>query len=170
MFTENQNGGVSPHSTMTPIESAQTIIKHVTDGHATAEHEGLPKKIKDFILTHHGVSKTGYFYITYKNEHPNEEVDDSLFTYPGPKPSTKEQAILMLADCVEAASHSLQEYTEENINKLVDNIVEGKLRDGELTMSPITFRDVNTIKEVFKKRLMAIYHTRISYPTEQKQQ
>ena len=170
MFTENQNGGVSPHSTMTPIESAQTIIKHVTDGHATAEHEGLPKKIKDFILTHHGVSKTGYFYITYKNEHPNEEVDDSLFTYPGPKPSTKEQAILMLADCVEAASHSLQEYTEENINKLVDNIVEGKLRDGELTMSPITFQDVNTIKEVFKKRLMAIYHTRISYPTEQKQQ
>ena len=170
MFTENQNGGMSPHSTMTPIESAQTIIKHVTDGLATAEHEGLPKKIKDFIQTHHGVSKTGYFYITYKNEHPNEETDDSLFTYPGPKPSTKEQAILMLADCVEAASHSLKEYTEENINKLVDNIVEGKLRDGELTMSPITFLDIHTIKEVFKKRLMAIYHTRISYPTEQKQQ
>lgn len=170
MFTENQNGGVSPHSNMTPIESAQTIIKHVTDGLATAEHEGLPKKIKDFIQTHHGVSKTGYFYITYKNEHPNEETDDSLFTYPGPKPSTKEQAILMLADCVEAASHSLQEYTEENINKLVDNIVEGKLRDGELAMSPITFQDIHTIKEVFNKRLMAIYHTRISYPTEQKQQ
>ena len=170
MFTENQNGGMSPHNTLTPIESAQTIIKHVTDGLATAEHEGLPKKIKDFIQTHHGVSKTGYFYITYKNAHPNEEIDDSLFTYPGPKPSTKEQAILMLADCVEAASHSLQEYTEENINKLVDNIIEGKLRDGELTMSPITFLDIHTIKEVFKKRLMAIYHTRISYPTEQKQQ
>ena len=169
MFTENQNGGVSPHSALTSIQSAQAIIKHVTDGLAIAEHEGLPKKIRDFIRTHHGVSKTGYFYITYKNEHPNEEIDESLFIYPGPRPSTKEQAVLMLADCVEAASHSLQEYTEENINKLVDNIVEGKLNDGELTMSPITFQDISKIKEVFKKRLMAIYHTRISYPAEQKQ-
>jgi putative nucleotidyltransferase with HDIG domain len=165
-FTENQNGGVSPHSSLTPIESAQVIIKHVTDGLATAEREGLPKKIKEFIATHHGDSKVGYFYITYKNEHPGEEIDEKLFTYPGPKPSTKEQAVLMLADCVEAASHSLKEYTEENINKLVDNIVGAKLNEGELSMSPITFGDVDTIKTVFKKRLMAIYHTRISYPKE----
>lgn len=168
-FTENQNGGISPHSTLTPIESAQAIIKHVTNGLSTAEHEGLPKKIREFITTHHGLSKTGYFYITYKNEHPNEPVDEKLFTYPGPRPFTKEQAVLMLADCVEAASHSLKEYTEENISKLVDNIVGGKLNEGELTMSPITFQDIHTIKEVFKKRLMAIYHTRISYPTEKKQ-
>ena len=167
-FTENQNGGISPHSKLTPIESAQTIIKHVTNGLATAEHERLPKRIREFIATHHGLSKTGYFYITYKNEHPDEPVDDKLFTYPGPRPFTKEQAVLMLADCVEAASHSLEEYTEENINKLVDNIVGGKLKEGELTMSPITFQDIHTIKEVFKKRLMAIYHTRISYPTEKK--
>jgi putative nucleotidyltransferase with HDIG domain len=167
-FTENLNGGISPHNSLTPIESARVIIKHVTDGLATAEHEGLPKKIRDFIATHHGLSKTGYFYITYKNEHPNEEIDESLFTYPGPKPSTKEQAVLMLADCVEAASHSIKEYTEENIKNLVENIVESKLRDGELSMSPLTFQDVHIIKEVFKKRLMAIYHTRISYPNEKK--
>lgn len=169
-FTENQNGGISPHNSLTPIESAQAIIKHVTDGLNTAEHEGLPKRIREFITTHHGLSKTGYFYITYKNEHPNEEIDEKLFTYPGPRPSTKEQAVLMMADCVEAASHSIKEYTEENISKLVDNIIEGKLREGELVMTPLTFRDVHIIKEVFKKRLMAIYHTRISYPTEKKQE
>lgn len=163
-FTENLNGGISPHSKLTAIESAQAIIKHVTDGLATAERERLPKKIKEFITTHHGDSKAGYFYITYKNEHPDEEIDEKPFTYPGPKPFTKEQAVLMLADCVEAASHSLKEYTEEKISKLVDEIVGGKLNEGELIMSPITFQDIHTIKSVFKKRLMAIYHTRISYP------
>ena len=165
-FTENQNGSISPHSTLSPIESAQTIIKHVTDGLALAEHEKLPKKIKEFIATHHGTSKVGYFYITYKNEHPDENVDESLFTYPGPKPTTKEQAVLMMADCVEAASHSLKEYSEESINGLVDKIIDARFQDGELSMSPLTFQDIYTIKEVFKKRLMAIYHTRISYPTE----
>lgn len=168
-FTENQNGGTSPHENMSPIESAQAIIKHVTEGVALAEHEGLPKTIKEFITTHHGLSKTGYFYITYKNEHPDEKIDESLFTYPGPRPYTKEQAVLMMADCVEAASHSIKEYTEENINTLVDNIIDAKFKDGELMMSPMTFQDISTVKEVFKKRLMAIYHTRISYPTEKKQ-
>jgi putative nucleotidyltransferase with HDIG domain len=170
MFTENQNGGVSPHSALTSIQSAQAIIKHVTDGLAIAEHEGLPKKIRDFIRTHHGVSKTGYFYITYKNEHPNEEIDESLFTYPGPRPSTKEQAVLMLADCVEAASHSLKEYTAEKIEEMVNRIIDSKLREGELSHSPITFQDIDKIKKVFMKRLEAIYHTRISYPSDKKQQ
>ena len=167
-FTENQNGGISPHKRLSPIESAQVIIKHVTNGLAIAERENLPKKIKEFIATHHGVSKTGYFYITYKNEHPDEVIDEKLFTYPGPRPFTKEQAVLMMADCVEAASHSIKEYTEENISKLVDNIIDGKFREGELMMAPMTFQDIFTVKEVFKKRLMAIYHTRISYPTEKK--
>ena len=167
-FTENQNGGISPHQRLSPIESAQAIIKHVTNGLAIAERENLPKKIKEFIATHHGISKTGYFYITYKNEHPDEVIDEKLFTYPGPRPFTKEQAVLMMADCVEAASHSIKEYTEENICRLVDNIIDAKFREGELMMSPLTFQDVFTIKEVFKKRLMAIYHTRISYPTEKK--
>ena len=168
-FTENQSGGINPHDALTPEESASIIIKHVTDGLNIAEHEHMPKKIKEFITTHHGTSKVGYFYITYKNAHPNEEIDESLFTYPGTKPQTKEQAILMLADCIEAASHSIKEYTDENIEVLVEKIVSSKLQDGELSQAPLTFKDIDTIKTVFKKRLKAIYHTRVSYPNEKKQ-
>lgn len=167
-FTENQNGGINPHDALTPEESASIIIKHVTDGLSIAEHEHLPKKIKDFITSHHGTSKAGYFYTTYKNSHPEEEIDESKFTYPGIKPITKEQAILMLADCTEAASHSIKEYTDENIEMLVDKIVSSKLQEGELSQAPLTFKDIDTIKTVFKKRLKAIYHTRISYPSEKK--
>ena len=167
-FTENQSGGINPHDALTPEESAGIIIKHVTDGLSLAEHKHLPKKIKEFITTHHGTSKAGYFYITYKNAHPDEEIDESKFTYPGTKPQTKEQAILMLADCVEAASHSIKEYTDENIDELVEKIVSGRLQAGELSQAPLTFKDIDTIKSVFKKRLKAIYHTRISYPNEKK--
>lgn len=168
-FTENQSGGINPHDALKPEESAAIIIKHVTDGLSLAEHEHLPKKIKEFITTHHGCSKAGYFYITYKNAHPEEEIDESAFTYPGTKPQTKEQAILMLADCVEAASHSIKEYTDENIEELVEKIVSGKLQDGELSQAPLTFKDIDTIKGIFKKRLKAIYHTRVSYPSEKKE-
>lgn len=167
-FTENQNGGINPHSAMTEIESAQTIIKHVTEGIEIAKHEGLPQSIQNFISTHHGLSKTGYFYISYKNAHPDEEIDESLFTYPGPMPTTSEQAILMMADCVEAASHSIKEYTEENISSMVDTIIDKQVNDKTYSKSPLTFKDIDTIKDVFKKRLMAIYHTRISYPKENK--
>jgi putative nucleotidyltransferase with HDIG domain len=167
-FTENQSGGISPHNKLTPHQSAEIIIKHVTDGLTIANHSHLPKKIKDFIATHHGLSKTSYFYITYKNEHPDEEVDTAPFTYPGPQPTTAEQGILMMADCVEAASHSIKEYTAGNIEQLVDNIINSKIAEGELSLCPLTFQDVHTIKEVFKKRLKAIYHTRISYPEEKK--
>lgn len=165
-FTENQSGGISPHTKLEPQESARIIIKHVTDGLALAEKHHLPRSIREFITTHHGLSKTGYFYITYKNEHPDEEIDESMFTYPGPQPTTREQGILMLADCVEAASHSLKEYTAENIDGLVEKLVESKVKDGELKMCPLTFRDIETIKRTFKERLKAIYHTRITYPTE----
>lgn len=167
-FTENQSGGISPHSKLEPQESAKIIIKHVTDGIALAEKHHLPRTIRDFITTHHGLSKTGYFYITYKNAHPDEEVDENLFTYPGPQPTTREQGILMLADCVEAASHSLKEYTAENIDELVERLVDSKVKDGELKMCPLTFRDIENIKRTFKDRLKAIYHTRITYPTEKK--
>lgn len=167
-FTENQSGGISPHSKLEPEESAKIIIKHVTDGIALAEKHHLPRTIRDFITTHHGLSKTGYFYITYKNAHPDEEVDENLFTYPGPQPTTREQGILMLADCVEAASHSLKEYTAENIDELVERLVDSKVKDGELKMCPLTFRDIENIKRTFKDRLKAIYHTRITYPTEKK--
>ena len=165
-FTENQNGGINPHSALTEVESAQIIIKHVTEGLEIAKHEGLPQSIQNFISTHHGLSKTGYFYISYKNAHPDEEVDESLFTYPGPKPTTREQAILMMADCVEAASHSLKEYTEENISSMVDNIIDKQVDSKTYSLSPLTFQDIDIIKNVFKTRLMAIYHTRISYPKE----
>ena len=168
-FTENQGNGVNPHDVLAPEKSAGIIIKHVTDGLNIAEHEHLPKTIKDFITTHHGNSKTGYFYITYKNAHPDEEIDEKLFTYPGTKPTTQEQAILMLADCVEAASHSIKEHTEANIDEMVDKLVSGKLQEGELSQAPLTFKDIDTIKTVFKKRLKAIYHTRISYPNEKKE-
>lgn len=160
-FTENQSGGISPHSKLEPQESAKIIIKHVTDGIALAEKHHLPRTIRDFITTHHGLSKTGYFYITYKNAHPDEEVDENLFTYPGPQPTTREQGILMLADCVEAASHSLKEYTAENIDELVERLVDSKVKDGELKMCPLTFRDIENIKRTFKDRLKAIYHTRV---------
>ena len=121
-FTENQSGGVNPHKNLNYEQSAQVVISHVTDGLKLADKHNLPKAVKDFISTHHGRGKTKYFYISWKNEHPDEEPNEELFTYPGPNPFTKEQAILMMADSVEAASRSLKEYTEESISALVDKI------------------------------------------------
>lgn len=168
-FTENQSGGITPHANLTPIESAEIIIKHVEDGMALARKHHLPHSIRDFILTHHGTSVMKYFYTTYKNEHLDEDVDESLFRYKGRMPFTREQAILMLADCVEAASHSIKEYTADNIDKMVENVVNSRVAEGELAESPLTFRDIYIIKGVFKERLKAIYHTRISYPQEKQQ-
>ena len=129
-----------------------------------AEKHALPAAIKDFIATHHGCSKAKYFYISYKNEHPNEEVDESIFTYPGPEPFSMETAILMMADAVEAASRSLPEYTEESIGNLVDRVVDGQVAEGHFKECPITFKDITDIKNVFKEKLRTVYHTRISYP------
>ncbi len=162
-FTENQAGG-NPHKHLTPIKSAEVIIAHVTNGLALADKHHVPQLIKNFIASHHGLSKTKYFYITYKNEHPDEEVDESLFTYPGPNPSTKEEAILMMADSVEAASRSLPEYTEESISTLVDRIIDAQMSEGYFNTCDITFREIATAKDVFKEKLKVIYHTRISYP------
>ena len=162
-FTENQSG-VNPHKNLSYEQSAQVVISHVTDGIKLAEKNNLPKVIKDFITTHHGRGKTKYFYISWKNEHPGEEPNDELFTYPGPNPFTKEQAILMMADAVEAASRSLPEYTEESISSLVDKIIDSQVAEGYFKECPITFKDIATIKSVFKEKLKMIYHTRISYP------
>ena len=162
-FTENQSG-VNPHKNLSYEQSAQVVISHVTDGIKLAEKNNLPKVIKDFITTHHGCGKTKYFYISWKNEHPGEEPNDELFTYPGPNPFTKEQAILMMADAVEAASRSLPEYTEESISSLVDKIIDSQVAEGYFKECPITFKDIATIKSVFKEKLKTIYHTRISYP------
>lgn len=162
-FTENQVG-TNPHDRMTPIESAQVIINHVTEGVRMAERNGLPDVIRDFILTHHGAGKAKYFYITYKNEHPNEDVNEKFFSYPGPNPFTKEQAILMMADSVEAASRSLTEYTEETITTLVNRIIDSQVSEGYFHDCPITFQDIDTAKNVLIEKLKSIYHTRISYP------
>ena len=162
-FTENQSG-VNPHDQLSYKQSAQIVISHVTDGVKLAEKNNLPEVIKDFIRTHHGKGLTKYFYISYQNEHPDEEVDKEAFRYPGPNPFTKEQAIMMMADSVEAASRSLPEYTEESISNLVDKIIDSQVQDGNFKECPITFKDIATVKSVFKEKLKTMYHTRISYP------
>ena len=162
-YTENQ-AGVNPLNKMDRKEAAQIIINHVTEGLKLADKYNLPTEIKDFIMTHHGLGKTKYFYISYKNEHPKEEIDESVFSYAGPNPFTREQAILMMADTVEAASRSLTEYTEENISNLVNTLIDGQVSDGFYTDCPITFHDINVAKQVLTERLKVIYHTRISYP------
>lgn len=162
-FTENQSG-VNPHQSLSYEQSAQVIISHITDGLKLAEKHNLPKVIKDFISTHHGRGLTKYFYISYKNEHPDEEVDQEKFRYPGPNPFTKEQAVLMMADSVEAASRSLPEYTEESISTLVDKIIDTQVSEGYFKECPITFKDIATVKALFKEKLKTMYHTRISYP------
>lgn len=162
-FTENQ-AGVNPHDQLSDLESAQIIISHVTEGLKLAEKFNLPGIIKDFISTHHGTGLTKYFYINYCNEHPNEQVDKEMFQYPGPNPFTREQAILMMADTVEAASRSLNEYTEESISTLTNKLIDSQVADGFFRECPITFRDIALAKSVLIERLKSIYHTRISYP------
>ena len=162
-FTENQSG-VNPHESMTFVDSAQMIISHVTEGLKLAEKYNLPDIIKDFIATHHGIGKTRYFYVKQKNAFPDEAVDDLLFTYPGPNPFTKEQAILMMADSVEAASRSLPDYTENSIREMVNRIIDTQVEEGYFKECPITFRDIAYAKTVLIEKLKTIYHTRISYP------
>ncbi len=164
-FTENQSG-INPHEMLSEIESAQMIISHVTEGQKMADKYNLPKEIRDFISTHHGQGKAKFFYIKYHNEHPDDPVDDLLFTYPGPNPFTREQAILMMADTVEAASRSLQEYTEQNIRDLVNRLIDTQVSEGYFRECPITFRDIQYAKTVLIEKLKTMYHTRISYPSE----
>ena len=166
-FTENQHG-VNPHDALPPERSAAIVINHVTDGLQLAERAGLPEPIKKFIREHHGAGMAKYFYITYCKAHPDEEVDKTPFTYPGPNPRSRETSVLMMADAVEAASRSLKEHTREAIANLVNRIIDGQIADGLHNESTLAFRDVETIKEAFIKRLMTIYHSRIAYPTAPK--
>ena len=162
-FTENQSG-VNPHEKMGSIDSAQMIISHVTEGIKMAEKYDLPTVIRDFISTHHGQGKAKFFYVQYKNAHPNDDIDELLFTYPGPNPFTKEQAILMMADTVEAASRSLPDYTEKTIRELVNRLIDAQVAEGYFKECPITFRDISYAKTVLIEKLKTIYHTRLSYP------
>lgn len=163
-FTENQHG-VNPHAGLDPATSAQKIISHVTSGQAMAAREKLPAVIRAFISEHHGRSLAKYFYNTAVNEaKEGETVDPELFRYPGPDPQSRETAILMMADCVEAASRSLKDYSKSSIDQLVDRLVDSIVADGRLKEAPISLRDIETIKATFKKRLATIYHSRIAYP------
>lgn len=162
-FTENQSG-VNPHTRLQPQDSARIIIGHVTEGLKIAEKNNIPDVIRVFIQTHHGKGLAKYFYNTYRNAHPDEEVDEKPFRYPGPNPFSQEQAILMMADAVEAASRSLNEYTEESISALVNKIIDSQVADGCFQDCPITFKDIATAKRVLIERLKTMYHTRIQYP------
>ena len=162
-FTENQHG-VNPHDGLTPQRSAEIIISHVTEGLRRAEKNGIPGVLRDFISEHHGAGKAKYFYITACRQNPDAEIDPAPFTYPGPNPRTRETSLLMMADSVEAASRSLKEHTPKAISDLVDKIIDGQIAEGLHNDSPISFHDVGIIKRAFTKRLMTMYHSRISYP------
>lgn len=162
-YTENQTG-VNPLNELPYEEAAQVIISHVQEGVNIAEKHNLPYQIVEFISMHHGCSKVKYFYNSFKNKYPDREIDERKFTYAGPLPATKETAILMMSDAVEAASRSLKSYDEESIAKLVEGVVNGQIADGQFRNSPISFRDVEVAKRVFVEKLKNIYHTRIQYP------
>ncbi len=163
-FTENQHGGYNSHNDISNVESAQIIISHVLDGIEMAKKARIPEQIIEFIRTHHGTRRTEYFYIMEKRQHPDEEVDPADFTYHGPIPFSRETAVLMICDSVEAASRSLKEPDENNISNLVDNIIQKQMDDGQFMNVDLTLRDFTTIKKVLKKKLMSIYHVRIAYP------
>lgn len=163
-FTENQHG-VNPHNGLDPDVSARKIISHVVAGVNLAVKEKLPTVIRSFIAEHHGKGVARYFYNTACNASPDQEIDPTPYTYPGPNPQSKETAIMMMADAVEAASRSLKEYTAETIGGLVDKIVDGQMRDGLFVDSPISFKEIEIVKKTFKKRLGTIYHSRVEYPT-----
>ncbi len=162
-FTENQNG-VNPHDKLTPQESARIITGHVEKGLELADKYGLPESIRGFIASHHGKGVARYFYIKYSQDHPGQEPDPRDFSYPGPNPYSKETAVVMMADAVEAASRSLKEYTEESIGELVDKIIDTQVQEGYFQDCPISWQDINRVKETFKEKLRTMYHTRISYP------
>ncbi|MBR4842421.1 MAG: HDIG domain-containing protein [Bacteroidaceae bacterium] len=162
-FTENQSG-VNPHDKLTPEESAAIITSHVREGLALADKYSLPSAIKEFIATHHGNGVARYFYLKYQKEHPDEDVDIEPFSYPGPNPRSKETALLMMADAVEAASRSLNDYSEESIGLLVEKIIDTQIEEGYFRESDLSWMEVQKVKEVFKEKLRIMYHTRIKYP------
>ena len=164
-FTENQTGVDNPLLAMDPREAAKVVIDHVIEGEKIARRNHLPEVVVNFITTHHGTSLVRYFYNTYCNEHPNEKVDESLFRYPGSKPTTKEAAILMMADAVEARSRSLKDFSEESISVAVNQMIDAQIADGQFSETPLSFKDVEDIRRVFTTRLTAMNHHRISYPT-----
>ena len=169
-FIENQTGGINPHDQCEFDVSAQHIINHVTKGVEMAKKYNLPETIINFIRTHHGKSKVKYFYNSFKNKYPEREIDESLFTYAGPDPVSRECSVVMMADAVEAVSRTLSDKTEENITKLVNDIIDGQVQDGRFANADITFKDISIVKKVFIEMLTNIYHSRIAYPKLEKKE
>ncbi|MBP5307302.1 MAG: HDIG domain-containing protein [Paludibacteraceae bacterium] len=164
-FTENQLSGFNPLSSLKLQDASKRIINHVTEGYKIAKAHNLPQPVLEFIRTHHGTSRTAYFYNTWINTHPDEKLPDDAFRYEGPNPYTKEQVLLMMADAVEATSRSLTEWSDASIDQLVDRIIDHQLSEGLYAKAPITFADIDTVKATFKAKLKTIYHTRIAYPS-----
>lgn len=164
-FIENQHTGLNPHNELSPEDSADIIIQHVHDGVDLARKHGLPEMIIDFIKTHHGTTRTEYFYRKAKEKDP--EVSEAIFRYPGPAPTSREMSVLMMCDSVEAASRSLQEYSKDSISNLVDGIIDHQMKLNQFNNADITFRDISVLKKVLKRKLLDIYHVRVEYPKEQ---
>lgn len=163
-FTENQNNGFNPHDNLDYEESARIIVQHVRDGISLAKKFRLPSEVVDFIRTHHGTTVTGYFYAQAKLHHPDDEIDIANFRYLGPTPYSRETAVVMLADSVEAACKSLKTHDKESIDKMVDHIIDDKMSLNQLNNCPLTLQDISQIRTMLKRRMMSIYHVRIAYP------
>jgi putative nucleotidyltransferase with HDIG domain len=163
-FIENQSTGVNPHNDLSPRDSSKIITDHVIKGVELAKKHNLPDRVIDFIRTHHGTSTTYYFYAKEKETDPEAEVDIKKFQYQGPIPFSKETAILMMCDAAEAASKSLKKPTAQSIDNLIEKIVDKQKSENQFLNSDITFREIETIKKVIKKKLMNIYHLRVEYP------
>lgn len=164
-FIENQVTDYNPHDDLPFEESAHLIISHVLVGIEMAKKHKLPEVLIDFIRTHHGTSRVEYFYRSFIKSFPDKDVDERIFTYPGPLPFSKETAIVMMADSVEAAARSLKQPTQESLDTLVEGIIKGKVDNQQFINSDITFKEITLIKKVFKKILHSIYHVRIEYPS-----
>jgi putative nucleotidyltransferase with HDIG domain len=164
IFIENQISGVNPLQSIDYEQGAQLVIGHIENGVRLAKKHKLPKQIIDFIITHQGTTKAKYFYNSFVNENPDKIPDISAFSYPGPTPFSKETAVLMMADAIEAASRSLNNYTDNEIDKLVERIINDQMEQGQFNNAPITLKEISDVKEIFKRRIKIIYHSRISYP------
>ena len=163
-FTENQNSEFNPHDELDNVESAAMIVSHVPNGIELAKKYHLPTQVQDFIRTHHGTTVTGYFYAKERAEHPDEPINVTDFQYSGPTPFSRETAVVMMVDSVEAACKSLKNHDKESIDRLVDNIIDDKIRQNQLQNCDLTFGDITAIRKILKSRMMSIYHSRISYP------
>jgi len=163
-YIENQTDETSPHDKLEPEESAKLIINHVKSGVVLAKNYKIPAPVIDFIRTHHGTTVVYFFYKKYTDQHPEKTGMEKMFTYLGPKPFSKETAVVMMADAVEAASRTIDKFTEESISELVERIIYIQEQDGQYSDVPMTYKDMSDIKSAFKKRLTNMYHARIAYP------